>query len=337
MNVADFENFRDLLTGREQNLSEWLHSGEPIDEADARRVRDLLGQIKEALGRIEDHTYGTCKVCHGEVELERLQVQPVTEVCLDCISKEEKTRLEEELFMAGKIHRALLPQDVEKIAGFDVAAHSRTARTVGGDYYDFLPSRNGSPVRVVIADSMGKGLPAGLVMSNFQGALRVLADEVDSPAVLISRLNGWLTRNIPVTKFITLACIELRPQADGTTKLVHANAGHCPSIVARKDGTIELLEATGTVIGVHEDFKYEETSLTLSPGDLLVLYTDGVTEAENHQGEMYDDGRLCRFVRDNRQAPLETFLDNLLADIQKFTGTTELSDDLTVIALRKQE
>jgi sigma-B regulation protein RsbU (phosphoserine phosphatase) len=294
-----------------------------------------LGEIKNALGRIEEHSFGACKVCQGELELHRLEVQPVLRVCLDCISAEEKTQLEEELFLASKIHRALLPQNVERIDGFDIAVKSLAARVVGGDYYDFLPSTDGGLVRVVIADTMGKGLPAGLVMSNLQGAMRILASEIESPAALLTSLNHWLCRNIPVESFVSLTCIGLRSQADGSTELIQANAGHCPSIVVRADGSVELLEATGTFVGVHEDFGYTEERLALSPGDLLVLYTDGVTEAESPHDEMFGDERLIEFVRTRRSDSVKEIIEDLTNEILVFSDRPDMADDFTVMALRK--
>jgi serine phosphatase RsbU (regulator of sigma subunit) len=277
-----------------------------------------------------------CQVCKDPVELYRLEVQPVTEVCLGCITTEERNRLEEELYLASRIHRALLPQHVARIDGFDIAVKSLAARVVGGDYYDFLPSRDGRIVRVMIADTMGKGLPAGLVMSNLQGALRVLADEIDSPALLLHRVNQWLCRNIPITKFVSVACIGIRTTNGGTARISHANAGHCPAILIRKDGSNESLNATGTLIGVHEDFTYTEESFEMSAGDMLLLYTDGVTEAENSAGEMYEEDRLIQFARDHHVLPADRFAEELMADVARFSGRSELSDDLTLIALRKE-
>jgi serine phosphatase RsbU (regulator of sigma subunit) len=335
MTVSDLENFKSLLLEREHNLASWLDSSASVKEDDIGRVRILLGQIKEALERVENQTFGECKACKGEVEHHRLEVQPVTEVCLDCISKQEQTQLEEELFLASKIHRALLPQSVEQVEGFEVKAMSLAARTVGGDYYDFLPSANGESVRVVIADVMGKGLPAGLLMSNVQGALRVLSEEIESPSLLMARLNQWLCHNVPVTKFISLVCVSLLPRSGEDGNITYTNAGHLSPLLFRKGGAVESLEPTGGVLGVHEDFTYEERDLTMSPGDLLLLYTDGVSEAENQQGDMFEEERLIEFVRRRSASSLEIILDGLLNNVRKFCGKEELGDDFTVIALRK--
>lgn len=335
MTVSDLEHFKSLLLDREHNLASWLDSSAPANNEGIDKVRSLLGQIKGALERVENQTYGECNVCKGEVEHHRLEVQPATEVCLDCISKHEQTQLEEELFLASKIHRALLPQSVQKIEGFDVKAMSLAARTVGGDYYDFLPSAKGDSMRLVIADVMGKGLPAGLIMSNLQGALRVLSEEIESPSKLLASLNRWLCHNVQVTNFISLACVSLNHGLGEESRITYSNAGHCPPILLRNNGDIESLEPTGGVLGVHEDFIYEERNLTLAAGDLLLLYTDGVTEAENQQGDMFGEERLTEYVKGRSGHSLEIILDGLLDKVRDFSGRKELGDDFTVIALRK--
>ena len=335
MKLSDLEHFKDLLYEKEHNILEWLGSPTQAYEDDANKAQELLTQIKGAIGRIEDRSYGTCESCKDAIELYRLEVQPVTEVCLGCISAQERAMLEEELFLASKIHRALLPQNVEKIDGFEIAVKSLAARIVGGDYYDFLPARNTGVSRVVIADTMGKGLPAGLLMSNVQGALRVLSEDIISPQKLIGRLNEWLCRNVPVTKFISLICIAIEQDREHAFKLAYTNAGHCPAILIRNDGSTERLEPNGGVIGVHPGFEYEECQLQMSSGDLLVLFTDGVTEAENCRNELFGEERLLKYSVDHRSKSLDSFLDSLLTEVERFTERAELDDDLTVLLMRK--
>lgn len=335
MTVSELEHFRNLLLERENLLSGWLDTLAEGSEKEARKVRELVTQIRGALQRVEEHTFGTCEICKGEVELYRLEAQPALQVCLACIGDHERKQLEEELFVASKIHRALLPQNIRTIEGFDLSIRSQAAGNVGGDYYDVLPTSDGL-VRIVIADTMGKGLPAGMLMSNLQGALRVLAEDIQSPAPLIKRLNSWLCRNVPVTKFISLTCIAVEPTSAAQARLVYANAGHCPGVIARSDGSVSRLEATGGVLGVHEAFAYEESELQLGPDDLLVLFTDGVSEALNAKGEMYGEERLIEYVRANRSLPCEKLVDSLVHEVHSFAGSTVLEDDYTVLAIRKQ-
>ncbi|OGC90989.1 MAG: hypothetical protein A2W25_07885 [candidate division Zixibacteria bacterium RBG_16_53_22] len=335
MTISDLEHFKKLLSEREQNVVEWLNSPETPNEADISKAQGLLIDIKNALQRVEDKSFGNCDVCKEDIELFRLEIQPVTEICLGCITKEERAQLEEELFLASKIHRALLPQAFERIEGHEIAVKSLAARIVGGDYYDFLPSSRNGATRIMIADTMGKGLPAGLLMSNVQGAMRILAEDIISPCQLISRLNQWLCRNVPVTKFISLACVLLDTAPAGANRLIYTNAGHCPGMLIRNNSAVEWLEPTGGVLGIHVGFTYEEKTLEFNAGDLLVLYTDGVTEAENINGDMFGTERLTRILQDHRSEPLDMLIENLLSEVRFFSERRDLTDDFTVIAIRK--
>ncbi len=336
MTVSDLEHFRNLLEERRHTILEWMDTGTPAADRDLEHAQALLSQIKEALGRIDTETFGHCVVCQGEVELHRLEVQPVNQVCLSCITKQEQAQLENDLFLASKIHRALLPQAISPIEGFEVAVRSQAARFVGGDYFDFLPGGDRGAVRIVIGDVMGKGISAGLMMSNIQGALRILAEGITSPSRLIAQLNHWLCRNIPVTKFVSLVCVAVEPQNGQNARLTYTNAGHCPPLLVRANGTVESLEPTGGVLGVHEDFKYEECVREVQPDDLLMLYTDGITEVENQAGDMFDEHRLSKFVCENRMHPLDTMFDKLWVELKNFGTLNDPSDDQTVVALRRR-
>ncbi len=332
MTVADLEHFRDLLLDREENLRALLERSS-LGEDQAGKTQAVLTEIREALERVNDRSYGTCTVCQGEVEHDRLEIQPATRICLDCISQQERTRLEEDLHLASKVHRALLPQAVARIDGFEVAVKSLAARIIGGDYYDFLAGRHDDTTRIVIADTMGKGLPAGLLMSNVQGALRILADDIQSSERLVSRLNEWLCRNVPVTKFISLFCLAVKPGSEG--EFTYVNAGHCPPIVRRADGTMERLQPTGAVLGVTEDFAYHEDSSVFGPGDLLIMYTDGVTDAADGSGEMFGEQRLLDYVARHSDKSPSNLVIGLQDEIRLFTGRHDFDDDLTLVAMRR--
>lgn len=335
MQVSELEHFRDLLIERQQHIKDWLNKASPVHESDIDKIKSLMGEITNALEKIKQDSFGDCDVCHGEIEKYRLEIQPVTQICLDCISKEEKTVLEEDLFLASKVHRALLPQEIPKIEGYDLSVRSLAARSIGGDYYDFLNSPDRNAPRIVIADTMGKGLPAGLLMSNFQGILRILSSEIPSLSELVTKSNQWICRNIPVTKFISLFCFSLETTDTEKTIFRYVNAGHCPPIIRRKDGTVEWLKVTGGVLGVHDQFEYDELECSLYPGDYILLYTDGVTEAMNKDEEFYEEDRLCDFVCNHKSSRLEDIIDDLITDIQNFSGSQQFQDDITTIILKK--
>ncbi len=334
MTLDDLEHFRNLLIEREKAVRDWLDSSPPVTDAEIRRAQLLLDQIRTALERVNGHSYGICEVCHGDLELYRLEVQPVREVCLGCISEQERDELENELFLASKIHRALLPQTMARVEGLEVAVKSHAARLVGGDYYDFLPAVRGIGTRVVIADVMGKGVPAGMLMSNVQGATRILAEEIESPALLMARLNRWLCRNVPVTKFVSMACIAIDPLTGGAARLTQTNAGHCPPLIIRKTGEIERLDPTGGVLGVHEGFEYTECVHEIHRGDLVILYTDGISEAANPAGDQFGEERLIEFVLRRKFDSLESLLNSLVDRVREFSGCVDLADDCTAVSFR---
>lgn len=336
MTLADLEHFRNLLIERQQNVVDWLEHPTAAGEEELGKARELLDEIRTALERVERHDYGACQVCKDSVELHRLEIQPLTDICLGCVSKDELTQLESDLYLANKVYRALLPQCAAEIDGFEVAVRSAEARYVGGDYYDFLPPTANCPAhRVVIADIMGKGISAGMLMSNVQGAFRLLGETHSSPAQLIGHLNRWLCRNIPVTKFVSLVCLRIAPDVQGGALVTYANAGHCLPILVRKDSTIDKLEATGAVIGVRDDFKYGEGEFRLNSGDMIVMYTDGIIEAENSSGDQFGEKRVVEFLQPRRSLDLKTLLHDLVTQVKAFTLKSQLDDDHVVLAIRK--
>jgi sigma-B regulation protein RsbU (phosphoserine phosphatase) len=183
---------------------------------------------------------------------------------------------------------------------------------------------------------MGKGIAGSIVISSLQGALRVLSPDVQSPGEFLHKLNHWLCRNVPVTKFVSLVCLCLEDIDQEKTRVSYANAGHPLPIIARADGSIEQLDVTGGILGVHEEFEYSQAETSLSKGDLVLLYTDGVTEITNSGGEMYGDDRLLEFVEAHRDETVEAIIDLLIKELIGFAGSSNrLDDDLTLVCLRK--
>ena len=336
MTIADLEHFHNLLLEREHNIVHWVEESETTSSGDVNKAKELLDQIRTALTRVEDHSFGTCKVCLGTVETHRLEVQPLLEICLDCISKEEQDQLASDLVLANRVYRALLPQRQLEIDGYDIHVVNAEARYVGGDYYDLLPPCPQSGLqRLVVADTMGKGLPAELLMSNVQGAFRLLAETNGSPAMLVGSLNRWLCRNIPVTKFVSLVCLGIDNSNGAGSRVVYTNAGHCPPLVIRKGGQIDILAPTGAVIGVRDDFEYAEAEIGMESGDLIVVYTDGIVEAMNKDRDEFGEKRLIDFVQPRRSHDLKTLLPDLITHVKAFALKPQLEDDYVVLAIRK--
>src|SRR5713226_416249 len=189
--------------------------------------------------------------------------------------------MKRDLQQAADIQRGFLPAVAPQLLGLDLTGYNAPCRTVGGDYYDFFPYPNGR-VAMVLGDVSGKGMPASLLMMSLQARVQVLIEEPENLGVVMSRLNRLTATNCPSNRFITFFMCLL----DGSTgDLVFANAGHNPPLVVRSTGGVEWLDAGGCVLGILPMLKYDEARELLSPGDVLVIYSDGVTDATNPQEE----------------------------------------------------
>ncbi len=228
---------------------------------------------------------------------------------------------------ARLIQRGLLPTGVPRIAGLDVAVAWQPADGVGGDCFDTLAFPGG--LGISIADIAGKGLPAALLMSNLQAAVRAFAQETAAPSSVCASVNRLLCRNMASGRFATF--FYGRIDSPGR-RIVFSNAGHNPPLLIRADGSVARLMEGGMVLGVFPDIAYEQSTLTLGPGDRLLFYTDGITEARSAAGEEYEEARLTEVARTARGLPVEHMKEAVLADVNGFTGG-QFEDDATLIVV----
>ncbi len=335
-----FQRIRDSLLEKRQTLTEWLQATPPAERharlgpAGESALQAEIETIDRALERAEEGTLGKCQVCCEDVETRLLELDYTASVCLDHLSQQEQSELETELELSQTIQRALLPQAPPEIPGMELAAFSRSAQIVGGDYYDFAQFCDGTHA-LAIADVAGHGVAAGLLMASVQGALRTLIPEYDAPNQVLGRVNHFFNHNIRFTTFVTLFLARLDP---ASCTLRYSNAGHnAPLLYSPKhDGMDGLtwLGPTGAAIGLVENFEPGESSLELSPGDVLVLYTDGITEALSPQGLPFGEDGLAAVVRDSSGLPARELAQRLWRALQEFTGGGPLRDDATMVAVR---
>ena len=232
---------------------------------------------------------------------------------------------------ARLIQRTLLPSAMPQISTCEVAARWQPASGIGGDCYD-LVRFGATRFGVSIADVVGKGLPAALLMSNLQAAVRAFATEHARPAQVTSSVNRLLCRNIAVGKFVTLAYAIVDIEAG---VIDYANAGHNPPFIVRANGRIERLGATGVVLGVFPDGAYEDQRTTFAAGDRLVCYTDGITEAEDGDGKDFGEDRLIAAVRAiPATASATDIVETLTAMLALWTGGA-VRDDATLIVVKR--
>jgi phosphoserine phosphatase RsbU/P len=239
-----------------------------------------------------------------------------------------KTEQERELVEARSIQRRLLPKDIPQIEGYKIAAAWRPARTVSGDYFDVLKF-NETKAALCIADVSGKGMPAALLMSNVQAAVKAFASEKVSPSDLCARVNRFVSSSTGQDKFITFFyCIADAEQ----NRLVYTNAGHNAAILLHQDGSLGRLEPGGAVLGPFPNWNYKNEQTEFKLGDRLLLFTDGVTELRNSDGEEFGEARLIELISDNRELDADALRDRIVQAMVSFSGG-EFQDDATLLVL----
>jgi sigma-B regulation protein RsbU (phosphoserine phosphatase) len=271
--------------------------------------------------------------------------------------QKEKQRLENELAIAQEVQAQLFPRQISQLASLEVHGFCRPARTVSGDYYDFL-TLNSDKLILAVGDISGKGISAALLMATIHSAVRayslegipllrepvavgaaagsglMLASGLQgaeaSPGTLLALLNHQLYESTPAEKYATL----FLGIYDGSARtLTYSNGGHLPPILMSEDGSIRKLEAGGTVVGLFDGMSYEEGSVQLHQGEIFLAYSDGVTEPENDFGE-FGEHRLIELVRENRNLPLARISELVTAAVDDWIGANEQPDDVTLVLAR---
>ncbi|HEU0292538.1 MAG TPA: PP2C family protein-serine/threonine phosphatase [Anaerolineales bacterium] len=331
-----FQRIQVGLDVKRQNVTEFLETASEEEKDvclcdDDLCIEEHLHVIDESLEKIEDHTLGICEICQGVVDAALLEMDYTAHVCLDHYSEDERRRLESELELSQVVQRALLPQSAPRISGVEVAAFSRPVEIIGGDYFDFFQFRDGSH-GLVIADVSGHGVSAAMLMSSLQTAIQTMAPYADSPAEILERINRFYIHNINFTTFVTVFLAQFDPT---TRTLTYVNAGHNPPAVYRSGmNEIQWLMPTAPAIGLAEAFYPRTESVTLSKGDSLLLYTDGVTEVLNTSNEQFGNDRLAELILQSTHLSAPSILQSILQKASAFGNNQSLADDLTMVALK---
>ncbi len=239
--------------------------------------------------------------------------------------------MESDLAQASEIQRSLLPTEPPAYEGWELAGLNLPCRTVGGDYFDFIPYQDGR-LAVVVGDVSGKGLPAALLMSSLQAKVQMLRETNPTPGQAVGTLNRSLTERCPLGKFITFFYALLDP---ATGALEYSNAGHNYPLILRNNGTVETLTGNGLVMGLFAAVHYEIKKTKLAPGDMLVLYSDGVTEAANSAEVEFGEKGLAEFLADGKSARCEDIVNRLVEHMRKWRGASSFTDDFTIVLVRR--
>jgi phosphoserine phosphatase RsbU/P len=305
-------------------------------EPEAGDYRVLLSEVDAALARMESGTFGLCETCHDPIETDRLSVDPLLRRCIDHLTAPERRVLEQDLELASRIQLGLLPPREVSAQGWEIAYHFEPYGHVGGDYCDVVqPDPSGGSLYFLLGDVSGKGVAASLLMSNLHATIRSLSIVGLTVEQLLTRANRLFCQNTLETHYATLVCG--RSTGPGVIEL--ANAGHWPVAHVRRDQT-RFIDSSGLALGMFCGSEYRHQQLRLDPGDFLVLYTDGLTEARNRAEEEYGTERLAAHLAGLARQPGLTARDLTTAcvrDLVAFRGGAPASDDLTIMVVRRLE
>ena len=238
---------------------------------------------------------------------------------------------EQDLERAREIQQALLPKEIAQVPGFEVVAAWEPARLVGGDYYDVI-RLSATTLGICIADVVGKGVSAALLMANVQATVRAYASEQAAPPWLCRRVNEILCSNLADDKFVTLFYGILDAEA---RTLRYTTAGHLPPLLVRWDGTHDTLREGGAVLGVFRDWDYREGLIALSPGDRIYLFTDGITEATGANGEEFGEAGVLQVAIRESACSAGEIRKKLLTEVKQFCNS-QFNDDATLLLIAAQ-
>lgn len=246
--------------------------------------------------------------------------------------EEVKKRMERDLHVAAEIQRAMLPDSHHRGATYELAARSIPCRTIGGDFFDYTALDAGR-FGFALGDVAGKGPPAALLAAAVQSNLAAQALAVEEPSRVVTGVNRALLRRAVAARFATLFYGML--EADG--RLAYCNAGQEPPLIVRSGGRVDDLDSTGPIVGILDLATFDTAAASLENGDLLIVCSDGVTEASNTQGEEFGRDRIADFARARHGESADRLLADLIAAVTEFVGTAQQADDLTALVLRYQK
>ena len=296
-----------------------------VDRAEQKGADETIGVLY-----LDSRERGALRSPASQQALETLSAEAALAIENARLYREalDKAKFEQELKVAAAIQQSLLPPAVHDGTFFTTAAASLACRAVGGDFYDYVDLPSGQ-FGFIVGDVAGKGSPAALLAAAVLGMFSAEATYQSSAAALITRLNHGLFRRAIESKFLTTFYGLLA--RDGT--FTYSNAGHNAPILVSGE-SVRRLDIGGMVLGLFEHAAFEEETLRLQPGDVIVAFSDGVTEALNADGDEYGDDRLLAAVAAHRGQPPQELLDGVLADVRVFCGDATQSDDLTIVLVR---
>lgn len=323
MASAEHTYLRTELEKRRERLQAAVHSA----HRDAS-LSQLLTDVDAALARMNHGNFGVCESCKGTIDPERLLSDPLSRLCLSCLTEDEQRDLENDLTLAGNIQRALLPRKDFAAPGWHIRYHYEPAGPVSGDYCDLIATPAG--LLFLIGDVSGKGVAASMLMSHLHATFRSLAGANLSLERMVEAANRIFCESTLASHYATL--VVGRASSDGTVEVV--SAGHPPILHLRTDGVMPLA-ASSVPLGMFCDTRFPVQRLSLRESESLFLYTDGLTECENHLGQQYGLDRITHLVANRAAIAPEQLLAECLLDLRSHATGIRPNDDLTLLMLRR--
>jgi sigma-B regulation protein RsbU (phosphoserine phosphatase) len=292
---------------------------------------ELLEEVDSAVQRMDVGTYGICDVCHDTVERERLIADPLVRLCLDHLSSDEQRALERDLELASQVQRGLLPNSDAEFRDWRVHCQYKPAGMVSGDYFDLIsPASNDGDLIFLLGDVSGKGVAASLLMTHLHAMFRSLASTDVDLGKLLDMANRLFCQCTTAGQYATLIC----GRAGRSGEIEIASAGHAPALVITPGG-VKQIGSTGLPLGLFGTSRYTVSRVRLEPRDSLLLFTDGISEANDVSGQEYGVCGLSVAIGERHGWPPKELVASCLGDVQRHSAGVRQADDQTLVAIQR--
>jgi phosphoserine phosphatase RsbU/P len=326
---------REQLLKRQEELTLALEAISAVVDVDP--FQDLLHEVGSAIQRIDEGSYGICDECHDSIEKDRLIADPLVRLCLDHLTDDGRRALERDIELAARIQRGLLPQAETRFRDWRIQYQYNPAGMVSGDYCDLISPTGGGAntdgkLIFLLGDVAGKGVAASLLMTHLHAMFRTLSGlglELDK---LIETANRVFCESTIAGQYATLICGRAGRQGE----IEITSAGHFPALVVTKDG-VRQISATGLPLGMFSTSQYTVQRVRLEPGDSLLLYTDGISEANNPAGKEYGVAGIMRVAEERHGWAPHELMAACLKDVHNFSSGAPAKDDQTLMILHRTD
>lgn len=326
--ATDINHFvRQQLETRRDRLRDTIadRTGHPA------HLHTLLREVDSALDRIANGSYGICETCHDTIETDRLICDPLVRFCLDHLSRQERAALERDLELAADVQKGLLPPSTLDRYGWHICYHYEPAGVVSGDYCDVIDA-GPRGLYFMVGDVSGKGVAASMLMAHLHATFRALIQAGIELKCLLEHASNVFAESTLPNQYATIVCGRALP--DGRLEI--SNAGHPPPLLAR-DGSVAAIDGANLPVGMFSNEEYSVTKLSLERGELMVVYSDGVSEATDSVHAEYGADRLRNLIRNHRSKTPADLLTTLRDDLAAFRLNCRKADDATLFVLARTE